>query len=83
MTCFLDNERVGEATVEGRGFQPYEFPIPPGLAAAASKREDPVLLRLVTRAWSPLTEMGADDGRTLGVMLGRVAVQIRRRTCCS
>jgi hypothetical protein len=74
VTCYLDNRPVGEAAVNGRGFQPYEFAIPRDLAAAAAERDDPVLLRIVTRAWSPRA-MGAEDARTLGVMLGRVAVQ--------
>jgi hypothetical protein len=74
VTCYLDNRPVGEATVTGRGFQPFEFPIPPDLAAAAATRDDPVLLRIVTRAWSPRAS-GAEDDRTLGVMVGRVAVQ--------
>jgi hypothetical protein len=73
--CYLDNQPVGEATVQGRGFQPYEFPIPADVAAAAATRDDPVLLRIVTRAWSPGTATGAADGRTLGVMLARVTVQ--------
>jgi hypothetical protein len=75
VTCYLDDRQVGEATVEGRGFQPYEFRIPPDVAAAAAGREDPVLLRIVTRAWSPQSVAGGDDARTLGVMLSRVAVQ--------
>jgi hypothetical protein len=75
VTCYLDNRPVGEATVEGLGFRPYEFPIPADLAAAASKRDDPVLLRIVTRAWSPRGTTGADDNRTLGVMLARVTVE--------
>jgi hypothetical protein len=74
-TCYLDNRLVGEVTVQGRGFQPYEFPIPADLAAEAAGRDDPVLLRIVTRPWSPLKATGVDDGRTLGVMLGRVTVQ--------
>jgi hypothetical protein len=75
VTCYLDNRPVGEATVQGKGFQPYEFPIPADLAAVASTREDPVLLRIVTRAWSPRAAAGVDDDRTLGVMLARVALQ--------
>jgi hypothetical protein len=71
ITCYLDNVPVGEATVQGKGFQPYEFPIPATLAADAARRDDPVLLRIVTRGWSP----GPDDRRTLGVMLHRVTVQ--------
>lgn len=73
--CYLDNEAIGEARVEGRGFQPYEFPIPASIAAAAEKREEPVLLRLVTPAWSPSKASGLDDDRTLGVMVRRVAIQ--------
>jgi len=75
VTCYLDNRLVGEATVEARGFQPYEFMVPPDIAAAAATRDDPVLLRIVTPGWSPSRTPGAGDGRTLGVMLRRVAVE--------
>jgi hypothetical protein len=71
VTCSIDAKPVGSVTVDGRGFQPYEFAIPPGVAAAAASREDPALLRIVTRGWSP----GVEDSRTLGVMVSRVAVQ--------
>jgi hypothetical protein len=74
VSCTLDSRPVGSATVEGRGFQPYAFDIPADLARAAASREEPVLLRIVTRGWSP-SASGVDDARTLGVMVSRVTVQ--------
>jgi len=74
VSCYLDGRLVGQATVTS-GFNPYRFAIPADLAAAASSREDPVLLRIVAAPWSPKTVLGTGDTRTLGVMVQRVAVQ--------
>ena len=74
VACYLDGRLVGQATVTS-GFNPYRFAIPADLAAAASSREDPVLLRIVAAPWSPKTVLGTGDTRTLGVMVQRVAVQ--------
>jgi hypothetical protein len=75
VTCYLDNQPIGEVTVDRPGVQPYLFAIPPDLAKDAAHRDEPALLRLVVRAWSPKKLWGTDDDRTLGVMLMRVAVQ--------
>jgi hypothetical protein len=74
VTCYLDNRLIGEATVTS-GIRPYRFQVPAALAAAASAREEPALLRIVASSWSPRTALGADDNRTLGVMVQRVTVQ--------
>jgi 4-amino-4-deoxy-L-arabinose transferase-like glycosyltransferase len=70
---------IGErvlGTIEVRGgFRDYEVPIPADVAAAAAAGGEPVRVMLRTVTWNPLTVLGTDDPRDLGVMLDRVAVR--------
>ncbi|MEO6221955.1 MAG: hypothetical protein ABIP90_01805 [Vicinamibacterales bacterium] len=66
--------QIGEAAVAA-GFHPYVFPIPPALAAAAARADEPATLRLESTVWVPRDITGARDTRQLGVMLDTVSVR--------
>jgi hypothetical protein len=68
-------ERVlGTATV-GRALQPYEFPLPPELAAMAASSQDPERLTLRVATFNPADMGEGTDGRDLGVQVTRVQVR--------
>jgi hypothetical protein len=75
VTCSIGDRLIGQVTVAANRPEPYEFPIPPDLAAAADGREEPMLLRIVSSVWSPKRLTGEGDSRTLGVMLLRVTIE--------
>jgi hypothetical protein len=58
----------------GRAVLPYEFPIPPALAANLAANRDMVELKLVTNTWNPRHSLGAADQRDLGVMVDRIRI---------
>jgi hypothetical protein len=70
----FDGELLGEVVVAGREFKPYEFAMPPALAEAAGKADEPATLRLESTVWSPAAT-GGRDTRQLGVMLDTVTVR--------
>jgi hypothetical protein len=72
VTVLIGERVLGTVRVSG-GFQEYEVPIPPDVAAAAGT--EPVRVTLRTPTWNPLTTLGRSDNRDLGVMLDRVAVR--------
>jgi hypothetical protein len=72
VTVLIGERVLGTVRVSG-GFQEYEVPIPPDVAAAAGN--EPVRVTLRTPTWNPLTTLGRSDNRDLGVMLDRVAVR--------
>ena len=74
VTARLGDTLLGSVDVHG-GFTPYEFAIPPGIAAAAAATGEPIRLTLETVTWNPHTTLGTPDDRDLGVMVDRVAVQ--------
>ena len=70
----LDGEVIGRAEVD-TGFKPYDFHIPPALAARIAAKKAPVRLKLETPVWSPDEVLGTPDDRELGVMVDRVTVK--------
>ncbi len=69
----LGGRPLGLVHVAG-GFKEYDVDIPPDIAAAAANGE-PVRIGLRTPTWNPLTILGRDDNRNLGVMIDRVTVR--------
>ncbi|MFB3853310.1 MAG: hypothetical protein ACE148_05730 [Vicinamibacterales bacterium] len=74
LRMWLDDEPLGQ-TMVSHGFRAYEFAVPPSVANAASRREEPALLKLSVSTWSPKQLLGSQDDRQLGVMLDRVEVK--------
>jgi hypothetical protein len=74
LLVYLDDELIGETDVK-RGFLPYSFDVPRAIAAAASTRDEPVLMRLEGNVWNPRVALGANDDRDVGVMVDRVEVR--------
>lgn len=70
----LHNQLLGTVRV-GDGFAPYQFTIPPELAARAAAFDDPVELTFAISVWNPHKQLGSPDDRDLGVMVDRVAVR--------
>ena len=64
---------IGVVHVSG-GFKEYDVDIPADVATAAANGE-PVRIGLRTPTWNPLTILGRDDDRNLGVMVDRVTVR--------
>ena len=73
VTVYLDEQPLGTVTVT-TGFHPYEFQVPPPLAASAAAA-DSARLRLVSNPWTPRDVLGNGDARDLGVMVDRVQVR--------
>jgi hypothetical protein len=73
VSVYLEEQQIGSVTVT-TGIHPYEFAIPPELAAKAAAA-DPARLRLVSSLWSPHEVLGTGDDRQLGVMVDRVQVR--------
>jgi hypothetical protein len=71
---FLDDQRLGEATV-GSSVQPYSFAVPRELAQQAATRDEPALLRLVSSTWNPRAALGTVDDRDLGVIVDKIVVR--------
>jgi hypothetical protein len=71
---YLEDVHLGSAQVP-TGFRPYSFAIPPEVAAAMARKEDPGRLRILTNTWNPQEALGVPDNRDLGVMVDRVEVR--------
>ena len=69
----LGGRSLGAVHVSG-GFREYDVDIPPDVAAAAATGE-PVRIGLRTPTWNPLSILGRDDDRNLGVMVDRLTVR--------
>ena len=74
INIYLNDTLLGTATATST-FQPYQFEIPAGVASGVEETEDPAILRLECTTWSPRALLGTADGRELGVMVDRVAVE--------
>ncbi len=74
VAVYLEDRPLGSAVV-GDGIQPYQFEIPPDLAATLARSDSAAVLRIVTRTWNPARLLGGGDTRDLGVMLDRVEVR--------
>jgi hypothetical protein len=75
LTVSLDDQVLGTVRV-AQGFKPYALQIPPALAQAIAARGQPVRLKLASTVWVPFNVLGTgDDGRDLGIMVDRVAIE--------
>jgi hypothetical protein len=75
VTVLLNDNAIGTAAVAS-GFHEYSFAIPPGLLFRGVDPGAWPLLRIVTNStWSPQAAGLSGDGRSLGVMIDRVAVR--------
>jgi hypothetical protein len=73
VTVYLEEQLLGTVTV-ATGFRPYEFHVPPPLAAKAAAA-DSARLRVVSNPWIPHDVLGNGDARVLGVMVDRVQMR--------
>jgi hypothetical protein len=72
---FLNDIRLGTATVDRPGLSPYPFVIPPDLAASIAQSDDAAQLRIASRTWSPSKILKAPDTRDMGVMVDRIEIR--------
>jgi hypothetical protein len=70
---FLNDQRLGAATVDRSA--PYRFDIPAALAAAMAASEEAAQLRIVSSTWNPARTLGGSDSRDIGVMMERIEIR--------
>lgn len=70
---FLNEQRLGAATVDRRG--PYRFAIPAAVAATMAASEEAAQLRIVSSTWNPARALGGSDSRDIGVMMERIEIR--------
>jgi hypothetical protein len=70
----IDDRLLGTATV-GAALLPYDFALPPDLAARAAVSPDPERVSLRVPTWNPAESGDGSDARDLGVIVTRVQVR--------